>query len=290
MDIEKLRTFCALIEHKTLQEASKVRQLTVSGVHRQITSLEAEVGKKLFEKQQKWLKPTQEADTFYGYCLDIIKKYDNALAQLKHDSHDFSGQLTINAPTSALDSWLMEDLSGFIHKHPDIHFTLIGDNGPIEKSLNEADVFIRSEPMSSFSWDSLPLRDFTFNLYASTDYLAQKGQPLTPDDLKNHRIIFQGSQAKPLHTDLNWHLQYLPTGYRNILTVSTGLGVYMAVKNSIGIGSISAEAIRKDAQLIQCVLPQLQSFTRTAYLSYAKDSTKTALVTKLYDYMRVRRA
>lgn len=286
MDIEKLRTFCAMMEHKTLSEVSKIRRLTVSGVHRQIASLENELGKKLFEKHQKWLKPTTHATLFYTHSLKIIEDYDHALQALNEENEGLIGEFSINASTTSMDTWLMEDLSGFMNSHPDLSFNLIGSNKRIAKIMNEADVFIRTEKMNSAGWECWPLREFHSNLYASREYIDENGAPQTAEDLKEHRIILQGSPSQPLSADLNWHLSYLPSGYKNTVLVNTGLGVYTAVKNSVGLGIVTVEWIRDKGNDLVPVFTRTKSDGLPVYFVFQKNTAKMKAITKLYDYLK----
>lgn len=279
--IDKMKTFCTLMEHKTLVEAAKVTKLSVSGVQRQITALEKEVGVKLFEKQNKLLKATHDGDVFYQHCLKILAKYEAALQEVGKKPDELMGELTINATTSSVASFLVSDLSQFIRDNPKIRFVIAADDRPIRQLKSECDVFIRPKDSDSPEYEQKFLKTFFFKLYASKDYIKNHGRPETIEDLNKHRIIVYDKISALWFNDMNWHLSSLPKDYRDLVFINSGLGILKAIEGSVGIGVISDYGSSENDALVD-LFPSLPPYTVDIHLIYPKNSLKRATIEKLH--------
>ena len=65
MNIEQLKTFCAVAETLSFTEAAKIQNISQPAVSRQIATLEAEIGAKLFERGHNTLMLTRAGDMLY---------------------------------------------------------------------------------------------------------------------------------------------------------------------------------------------------------------------------------
>lgn len=281
MDLDKIKTFCLLIEHKTLVEVAKITKLSISGVQRQITSIEDELGVKLFQKQLRLLKPTPEGDRFYQHCLKLLDDYEIALSEVTRDPDDLIGELTISATTSSVASWLMEDLCDFIKENDKIRFIISADDEPIRFLKNVCDVFMRPLDNDSPEFESRFFKTFHYYMAASKEYLKSHGPVETIEDLAHQKIIVYGKVASQWYTDMNWHLSYLPKDFRNLIFINSGLGVTNAVENGIGIGVISDYAIDKSDRGLVKILEDLTPHSIDIYIIYPKNSLKKAQIDKM---------
>lgn len=286
MDIDKLKSFCKLIELKTLPEVANVTGLSISGVQRQISTMEKELGYKLFEKKNKLLRPTRNAENFYRECLHIIRAYEKAVVNLGSETKPLEGELIINATQASVSTWMIDDMAEFIASHPEIQFRLRGDDAPVNHLLAYCDLFIREQQ------DELDksivqrfLRSFQFQLYASENYIKKNGTPKTINDLKDHTLIVQGLPNQKLHQELNWYIEFIPQHLQKMIFINSGHGVLRAIEDSLGIGIASNFAeINSKATLIK-VLPQMKPKTIDIYLMYPQDTKKLEQINALYNYL-----
>ena len=88
--------------------------------------------------------------------------------------------------------------------YPDIRLRLILTDEELDLGMREADLALRlREPQQP---DLIRRRLFTvhYHAYASTEYLKRNGQPKSPEDLDNHRLIgYEGGPANYLTMLLN---------------------------------------------------------------------------------------
>lgn len=84
MNLEWLKTFRVIFECKTITEASKQLQMTQPGVSKHLSALEKHIGKTLFNRNTRKLRPTQDGINLYKQ----INKPLEALANI-----NFTGQV-----------------------------------------------------------------------------------------------------------------------------------------------------------------------------------------------------
>jgi DNA-binding transcriptional LysR family regulator len=77
INLEWYRTFKAVYEEGNLTSASEVLFASQPGVSLHISSLEAYVGYKLFERTSRKMIPTERAIILYDYIIDALKKLEH---------------------------------------------------------------------------------------------------------------------------------------------------------------------------------------------------------------------
>ncbi|MGI9393224.1 MAG: LysR family transcriptional regulator [Boseongicola sp.] len=77
MNLKSLRAFINIMDEGTLVAASKKMNLSQPAASRLIQLLEAEIGAKLFYRDQKSLAPTPEAELFYPEAQNIVSSVDD---------------------------------------------------------------------------------------------------------------------------------------------------------------------------------------------------------------------
>jgi DNA-binding transcriptional LysR family regulator len=71
-----LRGFCAVIEEGSILQASKILNVASSSVSLQISSLERDLGFKLFIRENQRIIPTEEAKRLYKVCKKTLSEID----------------------------------------------------------------------------------------------------------------------------------------------------------------------------------------------------------------------
>ncbi|WP_128893659.1 LysR family transcriptional regulator [Longirhabdus pacifica] len=113
--------FKAVVEHGSLNQASKTLNISQPALSRKISKLEAELGVTLFERKGKKLVLTEIGKVTYGYAQQMStlqKKFHHALADYKPESNN---KLTIGASLTTLQSTF-----------PDFISLIIADGFPLD--------------------------------------------------------------------------------------------------------------------------------------------------------------
>jgi len=143
MKIHQLTVFVSVYKNKSFSKASKEIQLTQPTISNHIKALEDELDCKLFDRSNKTIIPTKEAEVLYGHSVDIIEKADtikDALGQLKKE---LTGKLVIGASTIPGVYLMPRVMTEFQRKYPSISFQiLISDSKGIIESISRHELLL----------------------------------------------------------------------------------------------------------------------------------------------------
>ena len=120
MEFDQLRTFLAVLEHKSFVRAGQALQVGQSTVSFHIKALEGRVGAKLLERGRGRVEPTAAGRVLQRYSERIVGLCDEALAHLRAGESGKTGRLVIAASTIPGEYLLPAVLAQFRTLHPRI--------------------------------------------------------------------------------------------------------------------------------------------------------------------------
>lgn len=141
--LASLKTFEAVVRHRSFALAAQEMSLTQSAVSHQISKLEALLGVALLERTRHGAQATAQG-------LVYLERIGPALRALESATRDLlSGQsraLYVHSSPSLASLWLMPRLAAFAAAHPDIELHLSASPTPSDFAAGEVDVDIRYGP------------------------------------------------------------------------------------------------------------------------------------------------
>jgi DNA-binding transcriptional LysR family regulator len=286
LDWDKLRVFHAVAEAGSFTHASETLNLSQSAVSRQISALEEALGVSLFHRHARGLILTEQGDLLYKTVHDVFAKLNNVESLLTETKENAGGTLRVTTTVAFGSVWLTSRLKEFVRTYPDIDMTLRLDDQELDLAMREADVAIRFNEPKQPDLIQRHLGSLRVNLYASPEYLKERGLPQTLQDLKNHDVVLFGEGDVPV-TTVHWladllHKNEIDT--RAILKVNNIYGIYRAVKAGIGIGPLPEYFLQEGRGIVQ-VLPDLEGPPIEAYFVYPEELRNSARVAVFRDYL-----
>src|SRR5471032_1229532 len=197
MDWDKLRIFHAVASAGSFTHAGQTLGLSQSAVSRQISALEEEISTPLFQRHARGLTLTDEGELLFTAVTDVLGRLASAEEALKNVHESPRGALKITASHGIGAYWLLPRLCAFLAQYPEVEVHLVMDDRELDLAQREADLAIRMRaPVQA---DLIQRKLFTvhYHLYATKEYLAQRGTPETFDDLVHHAVIVYGETAAP---------------------------------------------------------------------------------------------
>lgn len=142
MRIEQLEFLVEIAQKKSFNSASENLYLTPQSLSRSITSMENELGFKLFERNFCGVRFTNEGKKFLEAAEEITSKYHQTLQEIaayqKHAKTLPSGSLTVYAHPIFSMSVLPDAIAEFCSEYPQIKVCLLEDvSGSILEKLNK---------------------------------------------------------------------------------------------------------------------------------------------------------
>lgn len=286
MDWDKLRVFHAVAEAGSLTHAGESLSLSQSAVSRQISALEESLGVPLFHRHARGLMLTEQGEQLYQTAKEIFAKLAMAEAMLVEGRETPKGPLKVTTTVAFGSQWLTPRLKNFLDLYPDITLTLILDDDDLDLSMREADVAIRMSPERQPDLIQRHLTTLSISLYAAPSYLKEHGLPNSVEDLAEHRLVVYGEEGHPPFPEVNWLLRLASAAgaARQTLTINNTNGIYRAIQDGLGIGSLPDYIVPADGSLIR-VLTQIDGPKVPAYFLYPEELRHSKRIAVLRDFL-----
>lgn len=138
--LRSILTFEVVTRLGSISKAAEELSLTPSAVSHQITNLEAQIGRKLFERTARGVELTPSGARYQQSLAGALAVIANAAESARADGIEV---LRIQSSPSFAALWLVPRLSRFIDEHPDLKIKLSASHVHTDFSQSDIDVDIR---------------------------------------------------------------------------------------------------------------------------------------------------
>ena len=288
MNIDNLKTFCAVAKVKSFSKASDEVYLTQSAISRQIAQLEQDLRTKLFIRKRDGITLTKQGELLLDRAKRIIADVETMRNVVSAAETEVSGALKVTMTVGTASMWMPFFAKSFGDRYPDIKLSIIADDEELDLSIREADVAIRPYISNRPDLEQKYLQSFSMKLYASPEYLEEHGVPKVPEDLKTHRFLAFGSPKLTPYSDMNWFLKLgLPKGEMHTphILVNAGAALFEMAEQGVGIASLSQEYLQLKSNKLVNILPDVEGTKVDMYYVYPKELEPFKHITVLGDYL-----
>ena len=190
IDLNDLLIFARVAELGSFSRAAERLGLPKSTVSRRLAALEQRMGERLLLRTTRRQTLTEFGLQLLEHARQVVAELD-AVGLLREQRQAApSGRLRVSMPGDFANMVLVDSLAAFMALHPAISLELDLSPRRVDLLGEGFDVAIR---MGDLADDALlvasKLAVFTHGLYASPGYLAEHGDPQTPDDLAGHAAV-----------------------------------------------------------------------------------------------------
>ena len=284
MDWDKLRIFHTVADAGSLTHAGETLHLSQSAVSRQVRALEDSLNTTLFHRHARGLILTEQGELLFEATRAMAKRLENAAARIRDSEDEVSGEIRVTTTTGFGTLWLAPRLSAFFTSHPDIHIDLMLEERVLDLPMREADVAIRMKEPSQQDLIRRRLMNIRMQLYASPQYLDDRGRPKTLADLKNHRIVCQQGNAAQVSAGAMLVQQLLAQDVASTLKVNNYFGALQAVLNNLGIG-VLPDYLTPDFPHLERVLRDIESDEVPVFLAYPEELRQSKRINAFRDFV-----
>ncbi|MBR7716616.1 LysR family transcriptional regulator [Acinetobacter nosocomialis] len=187
--IEELIAFITIVDTGSFVAAAEHLMQTPSGVSRSLTRLEAKLDVTLLERTTRKLKLTQEGQQFLTKARKILNELNAAEEELQKSDQGTAGLIRVDSATP----FVLHVIAPLMHKfrecYPDIEIELNSNDQVIDLLQHKTDVAFRFGELNDSSLHAKLVCKSRLYIVASPDYLALKGTPTQPEELKQHDLI-----------------------------------------------------------------------------------------------------
>ena len=291
IDPNDLLIFARVAELGSFSRAAERLGLPKSTVSRRLAALEQRMGERLLLRTTRRQTLTEFGLQLLEHARQVVAEMDAVSVLREQRQATPSGRLRVSMPSDFANLVLVDSLAAFMALHPAISLELDLSPRRVDLLGEGFDVAIR---MGDLPDDALlvasKLAVFSHGLYASPDYLAEHGDPQTPDDLARHAAVrlLRGNGEPAGWTLVQGEQRWtgVPAGRASanspemlIRLARAGAGI-AAVPDHFAVADVRAGALRR-------VLPGWELPTSTAWAVYPGRKLMPAKTRAFVDMLQV---
>lgn len=281
-----MRVFCQVVQSGSFTRAAELLDVSVPMASKHVSHLEKVVGTQLLYRNNRNLKLTEQGENYYRECTLALEILTQAAHQATCSSRILSGTLRLSVPVWFSCNSFAKLLTAFRQQYPDIELQLTLTNKHVDLNSDGEDLALRLSHSLSENLIARRLGNVSFLLLAAPDYVAQRGLPETPDDLRQHWGVL------PSYTDMS-HLTLWRDGAQSVFELASvvrannTLMTAEMIRAGAGVGYMPMWLAQDDLQagrLIH-VLPEYRLPEIPLYAVYTNRQFLNAKVRAFIDFL-----
>ncbi len=287
MHWDRLKKFYHVASFESFTKAATHFNTSQSALSRHVMDLESRLNTKLFYRQPRGLKLTDEGKIWFEAAQKIFDTIQTTRILVDEQSKNPQGSLRVATTNGFTDLYLSLHLSDFLEEFPKIQLSIISTDITPDVKLQETDVLIHPRINDQEGLIHKHLMTFHTKLYASRPYLEKFGIPQSPQDLDQHRLIGFGGHDHPFD-ESDWHLTLgLESGKwrQPCMEISSSIGLFNAALNHSGIVCLpSIHPGLNESGLVE-VLPGNPGVKEEAYCIYPEKNENSKKTQIFIEYL-----
>ena len=189
--LDAMRAFVTSVDRGSLASAARSLGRSPATVTRAIAALESGLAMRLLHRSTRSLRLTEFGASYLGTCRDVLAALDAVERGAAAEQARPSGLLTITAPLVFGQLHVRPALDAFLDANPAVHARLLLLDRVVHLVDEGIDVAVRLGQLPDSALLATRLGDVRRVLCAAPAYLARRGAPATPADLRDHRTIME---------------------------------------------------------------------------------------------------
>lgn len=187
--LHELEVFVAVADAGGLARAGARLRISPPAVTRAVASLEQRLGARLFNRTTRSLSLTEAGVRFLASTRRLLAEFGAAERDALGESAAPSGELNVTASVSFGRMTLAPIVRKFLTQQPQVSASLLLLDRIVNLVEEGIDVAVRIGQLPDSNLVSRRVGEVRRVLVASPRYLAKRGRPATPAQLKGHRLI-----------------------------------------------------------------------------------------------------
>lgn len=235
-NFSRIEIFLSVADAGSFTAAGKHLNMTGSGISKQIQNLEDRLQTKLFYRTTRSVSLTEAGEIYYKRANNAVSNMKEVESELKDLQATPTGALKVNLPLSFGINQLAPAIAEFAAQYPDILFDLSFSEEKVDVVAGGYDVVVRIGAAPDSVFKARKLAPCPIIVTASPEYLAKHGEPKTPDELKNHKMItYTGKENQNSWTYQKNNQEVGHVSFSSVMKTDNGDMNSWAMKAGVGI-------------------------------------------------------
>lgn len=295
IDLNDLQCFARICEAQSFTVAAERLGLPKSSVSRALTRLERRLGVRLIERTTRSLMLTEAGELYLERCMRMLEEAEQADLAIGAMHAKPRGLLRVAASVPFTRFVLAPVLGDFLAAYPQVRVEMQLLGADARPGDTAADIVIEADPSADSSLRATPLCTLRLAPYASPAYLAGRGMPKAPADLRDHDCISShcAKPGLPAGTS-SWRLQRganrQEVRFEPRVTAADPSIAHQLTLAGAGIALLNEHAARYDVEAgrLVRVLPQWEREPLQLYALYASRLSASPKVSAFLSFLRER--
>lgn len=244
MELPELRAFVKVVQTGSFTRAAASLDTQKAHLSRVVANLERKLGARLLERTTRSLSLTEVGREIFERAVGILGAVEDAERVAQRMLGEPRGTLRLTCGVEfgmiAVSRWI----SGYLERYPqasvESEFT-----GRVVDIVHEGfDLAIRIGTLGDSSLSARKLGELRYGLFASRAYLARRGEPRTPEELRSHEILrFTGGTQRQAWRLLNGGVEHRIDAPGR-LRADNSFAVRDAAARGLGIAQLPLAVVR----------------------------------------------
>lgn len=198
-NIADIPVFAAVVQHGGISSAARELRLPKSSVSRFINRLEQDLNLRLFERNSRQMRLTQEGELFYKHAQLILEQVESADAQMNGLNATPSGDLIVSLPMAFSRLVVSKHLAQFHQRYPDVRVHITVNPKPVDLIGDHIDIAVQVGELPDSEYIAVPLISHQLIWVAHPDIARRYAQV---DDLSTLKDAVHICEARYNQTPL----------------------------------------------------------------------------------------
>jgi LysR family transcriptional regulator for bpeEF and oprC len=195
--------FMRIVETGRFSAAARELGVTQSTASKLIAGLEEHLKIRLLHRSSRSLSLTEEGQAYYEATARVLAEIEAAEGQARGRKAAPSGTLSVTLSAGFGRLLVVPLLPQFFEHYPDLSIDIVVSDRFADLVEEGLDLAIRIGQLADSSLIARRLGTSHFVTLASPLYLAERGEPQTPQDLHSHACVAFTFEGSPRHWRFN---------------------------------------------------------------------------------------
>jgi len=187
--LQSMEIVVAVGETGGFARAAAELHLSPPVVTRAVAALEERLGVRLFNRTTRSVAPTEAGLRFLEKARSLLQQVEEAEREAAGEMALPTGQLTVSASVAFGRYAVASVMAAYLRANPRVSASLLMVDRQVNLIEEGVDVAVRIGELPDSSLVARAVGQVRRLLVASPAYLARRGQPATPADLRLHEVI-----------------------------------------------------------------------------------------------------
>jgi LysR family transcriptional regulator for bpeEF and oprC len=184
-----MHVFTRVAVRGSFSQAADELDISRAAASAHVAALEKHLGARLLNRTTRRVSLTAEGAEFLDRSRRVLEEIRDAEETVRGSRSKPQGLLRIDVPMMFGRYLLLPALPEFARRYPLIELDVRFNDRIVDLVAERVDVALRVGPIKQSGLVARRVGQINIVTCASPAYLAEHGEPRTPDDLRNHRLL-----------------------------------------------------------------------------------------------------